>query len=137
VFYQVCHKDPNELSVSSLAYLGDCVFELYIRLYVLQKSGKPTKSVHKEAVRIVSAKAQAHSFRILLDLLDEEETHVFKRGRNSHSKSTAKNASLVDYRVATGFETLIGYLFLHKREERIKELIEKMIEYSLKHGENK
>ena len=123
MFEQLCQRDPKELSNLMLAYVGDSVFELYARLYVLENSKEQMKGVHKKTISIVSAKGQANSIRSLMDILSEEELNVFKRGRNTHTSSMSKNASAADYQTATGAETLIGYLFLYKRFDRLKFII--------------
>ena len=118
--------DPRLLSTSILAYIGDGVFELYTRLYMIEHEEGKVKGIHQRTIGKVNAKAQAAAAHKLLDSLTEEELLVFKRGRNTHSRSMAKNADPVDYQVATGFETLIGYLYLMRREDRLKELFAKM-----------
>ena len=118
--------DPRLLSTSILAYIGDGVYELYTRLYMIEHQEGKVKGIHQRTIGKVNAKAQAAAAHKLLDSFTEEELLVFKRGRNTHSRSMAKNADPVDYQVATGLETLIGYLYLMRREDRLKELFTKI-----------
>lgn len=122
MFEDAYKGDPRLLPTSILAYVGDSIYELYTRLYIINHEQGQIKGVHHKTIARVNAKAQATAARKLLDSLTEEELQVFKRGRNTHSHSMAKNADPVDYQVATGFETLIGYLFLMKKEDRLKEI---------------
>jgi len=115
--------DPRLLPTSVLAYIGDAVFELYTRLFVIENDEGHVKGIHHKTIALVNAKAQAGAARKIMDVLTDEELHVFKRGRNAHSHSMAKNMDPVDYQVATGFETLIGYLYLLNRGERLKEIL--------------
>jgi len=131
MFEELCQKDPKELSNLMLAYVGDSVFELYSRLYVLENTKDQMKGIHKKTISIVSAKGQANSIRKILELLTEDEANVFKRGRNTHTSSMSKNASAADYQTATGAEALIGYLFLSKRYDRVKFIINEMIKIAL------
>ncbi len=123
--------DPRMLPSSVLAYIGDAVFELYTRLYVINNADGQIKSLHHRTIKMVNAKSQANYARDLLDKLSENELQIFKRGRNTHSKSMAKNADPADYQVATGFETLIGYLYLNKEEDRLKEIFELIGDFSI------
>ena len=120
--------DIREVSASVLAYVGDAVFELFIRLYLI--SGKVGKSgdLHRNAISIVRAKAQADASRVLWSELSEEEQGVVRRGRNSHTGSQAKNANPVDYKYATGLEALIGYLYLMNRHERLDTIMYRILE---------
>ncbi len=121
-------EDIREVPTSVLAYVGDAVYELYIRMHIVACFGGQSGVLHKKAVRYVSAPAQAHAIRVLHDELSEEEQNVFRRGKNGHQGSMAKNASPADYKYATGLETLIGYLYLSGKEERMEELIRRIIE---------
>ncbi|MBO4651093.1 MAG: ribonuclease III [Clostridiales bacterium] len=121
-------EDIREVPTSVLAYVGDAVYELHIRMHIVACFGGQSGVLHKKAVRYVSAPAQAHAIRVLHDELSEEEQNVFRRGKNGHQGSMAKNASPADYKYATGLETLIGYLYLSGKEERMEELIRRIIE---------
>lgn len=109
-----------------LAYIGDSVYEVYVRERVLEANpAMPAYKLHREAVKYVKAAAQAKSIHIIEDTLDEDELSVYKRGRNAKSPTVPKNADVTDYRCATGFEALIGYLHLSGKNERVRELMQK------------
>lgn len=120
-------KNIRELSPLSLAFLGDAVYELLVRTYILNKNKNP-KRLHIEAIDFVKAKAQAESMKRILGFLTEEEISIYKRGRNAKSHTMPKNAEVSDYREATGFESLLGYLYLLKREDRIIEIFKRIEE---------
>jgi len=113
---------PESLSSLNLAYLGDAVFELLVRISVTSHGNRPVNKLSKEGIKQVRATAQAKLYHILKNKLTEEELAVLKRGRNAKSYSRAKNASVSDYRLATGVEALFGYLYLKNEHERINEL---------------
>lgn len=119
------NSDLREISTSTLAYIGDAVYELYARCHVASQCVSKSGMMHKLSVKYVSAVAQAKAVRLLQDELNTTEMSYYKRGRNSNPGSMAKNASPEDYRCATGFETLIGYLFLDNKTERMEFLITK------------
>lgn len=110
--------DPRSLSPLTLAYVGDAVYEMFVRLTVLTDGNAPVNRLNKKAQGIVNAKAQAQMYFRLADILTEEEAAVFRRGRNAKSFTTPKNADLMDYRHATGLEALFGYLYLKGEKER-------------------
>ncbi|MBE7027982.1 MAG: Mini-ribonuclease 3 [Ruminococcaceae bacterium] len=113
---------PKEYSPLSLAFIGDAVYELYVRCSISGSKIAPAGKLHKEAVRYVKAHSQAESVKAILKCLTEEELSVFKRGRNAKSATVPKNADMTDYRLATGFEALIGYLYLEGKTERLTEI---------------
>ncbi|MDF2548420.1 MAG: hypothetical protein K0R93_3318 [Anaerosolibacter sp.] len=115
------------LSPLVYAYIGDAVYEVYIRSYIINKYGGNVNALHKIATRFVKAASQAHAVHELEHQLSEEEWGIIKRGRNQKSGSVPKNANLADYRYATGFESLIGYLYLMDKHDRIEEIVEKAI----------
>ncbi|KPU26545.1 Mini-ribonuclease 3 [Caloranaerobacter sp. TR13] len=115
------------LSPLQLAYIGDAIYELLIRTYLLSKKNISVNELHKEAIRYVKAKAQANIVHNLQDKFTEEEWSVIKRGRNAKSGSAPKNADLIDYRYATGFEALLGFLYLIGDDERIQEIFDMII----------
>lgn len=115
--------DVKTYSPLALAFLGDCVYDLIIRTIVVEQGNRSARDLHKRTSGYVKASTQAYMIEVLQELLEEEEKAVYKRGRNAKSYTTAKNASVADYRKATGFEALIGYLYLQNRIERILELI--------------
>lgn len=112
--------DPKMLSGLSLAFIGDAVYELVIRNYILSKGEGKVSLMHKKTVGLVNADFQADMTDKLLPLLKEDEEAVFKRGRNAHSAHTPKNKSEAQYHKSTGFEALIGYLYLKKDFERLR-----------------
>ena len=116
-------KDINTYSPLTLAYIGDAIYEIIIRTMVVSKGDRQVGKLHKESSELVKASTQAEISKSLKDILTEEEERVFKRGRNAKSFTTAKNASMSDYRTATGFEALMGYLYLSHQSERMLELI--------------
>ena len=115
--------DLRNYSSLTLAFLGDCVFDLIIRTVIVERGNRAAESLHKKKSAIVKAQTQAQMAEVLLDGLSEEEVTVYKRGRNAKSYSTAKNASVTDYRKATGFEALLGYLYLDDKMDRVMYLI--------------
>ena len=122
-------KNPAEFSPLVLAYIGDAVYELFTREKVLfLNPDMPAHKLHTENVRFVKAKAQSEGFSALEDMLTEEEAAVYRRGRNAKSATSPKNADILDYRRATGFESLIGYLYLKGERERLNEIMEKAFE---------
>ena len=115
--------DLRNYSPLTLAFLGDCVFDLIIRTIIVERGNRAPESLHKKKSTVVKAQTQAKMAEAMLESLTEEEISVYKRGRNAKSYSVAKNASVSDYRKATGFEALLGYLYLQNKEDRIIELI--------------
>ena len=111
----------------ALAHVGDAVFELLVRVHLAAARGK-NGSLHRAAVEMVNAAAQAGDMEKLLPFLTEEETEVFRRGRNVKVHSVPKHASLGDYHAATGMEALFGYLYLLGRRERISALFARIVE---------
>lgn len=118
--------DEKQLNSLALAYMGDAVFEKYVRLHLLQSGKVKPNKLHKEATRYVSAKAQANIAHAFIErgLLREEETAVLKRGRNAKSGTVPKNTDVQTYRYSTALEALIGYLFLGADTERLEELVQ-------------
>lgn len=114
--------DANQYSPLVLAFIGDVVYDLIIRTKIVLKGNKQVNKIHKDVREYVKAESQAHRIRLIEPYLTENEVAVYKRGRNAKSGSVPKNAKLIDYKMATGFEALIGYLFLKKEYERLMEL---------------
>lgn len=121
--FELEEVDIREYSPLTLAYIGDCVFDLVIRTVVVERGNAPADKLHKKTVAYVKAPAQAAMIEALLPYLTEEEAAVYRRGRNAKPYTHAKNASLTDYRKATGMEALLGYLYLTGRDARVMELI--------------
>ena len=112
-----------------LAYLGDTVYESYIREHLIRQNiNRKVNNLHKLAIQYSKAKAQATIIHELEDELTEEEMKIFKRGRNQKSHTAPKNADIIDYKYATGFEALIGYLYLSEDKERLEYIVKKGIE---------
>lgn len=115
--------DINAYSPLVLAYVGDTVFDLMIKSMVVNEGNRQVQKLHEETSHYVQASAQSLMMRAIQPVLSEEEHGVFRRGRNAKSVSPAKNQSITDYRRATGFEALIGYLYLKKEYARLVELV--------------
>lgn len=115
--------DVNSYSPLVLAYIGDCIYDLIIKTIVISGGNKQVHKLHEETSTYVQASAQSLMMRAIQPCLSEEEHAVYRRGRNSRTVSPAKNQSITDYRRATGFEALIGYLYLKKEYHRILELV--------------
>ena len=111
--------NPKELSPLNLAFIGDCVYEMLVRERLVAEANRPVNDLHRESVKYVSAKAQTAAFQKIEPLLTEEETAVFKRGRNAKTGHQPKSASVGEYHCATGLEALFGYLYLTDNNERI------------------
>lgn len=131
---QLKKVDARTYSPLVLAYIGDAVYELLIRTKVVNHGSMQVSKMHKKSSSLVKAEAQADMIKLLYDELTAEEQAVYKRGRNAKSVTMAKHATMIDYRMATGFEALIGYLYLNGDQERLLGLIhdglEKMGEFS-------
>lgn len=124
---QASRPEPNKLPALTLAYIGDTVYDLFVRTKLAFSRDATVHALHMAAAKLVCAKGQAEAFHRISELLSEEEQAAFKRGRNAHSGTVPKHADVRDYRIATGFEALLGYLYCLGREERITELMEKAI----------
>lgn len=119
-------REASMLSPLQLAYIGDAVYELLIRTYLLQ-TNKPVHELHKEAVHYVKARAQSEIVHLLAEDLTECEKTIVKRGRNTKTYSSPKNADIIDYKYATGFESLVGFLYLTGQNDRLLELFERIV----------
>ena len=124
--------DLHDVTTPALAYLGDCVIEMCVRTYLVSELGLSTSAhLNREALKFVCAAAQSEAMDVIEPLLTEEELSVFKRGRNMGHSKVPKNASVKDYRRATGMEVLFGYLSLSGKEERARVLFR--LGYGLDH----
>ena len=122
-------KNPSQYSPLVLAYIGDAVYEVYTRERILSENpDMPAHKLHKENIKYVKAHAQSRSVLAVEKMLTEEEAAVFKRGRNAKSGTSPKNAEILEYRRATGLETLFGYLHLKGEKERLFELMKTAFE---------
>ena len=118
----------DALSNLGLAHMGDGVFELLTRSYLCRKGETTVRTLHRDAVALVNAPAQARFAEKLLPLLTEEELGYYRRGKNAHTHAAPKAASRLEYAMATGVETLFGALYLYGRTERLNELFNKVME---------
>ena len=119
-------KDVNakQLSPLNLAFIGDCIYEILVRETLVLDANRPVNDLHKESVKYVSAKAQTVAFEKIKDDLTEDELAMFKRGRNASKASVSKHASPEEYRASTGFECLLGWLYLNGQLDRVHELFD-------------
>lgn len=115
--------DLRTYSPLTLAYIGDGVYELIVRTVLVKRGNCPVNRLHKQASSLVKAASQSAMMEVLEPMLTEEEAGVYRRGRNAHSPTMAKHATMSDYRRATGFEALIGYLYLKEDFTRMTELV--------------
>lgn len=115
--------DIHTYSPLALAYIGDCIYDLVIKSIMISHGNKRVNKLHKETSHLVQASTQSLMMRTMQEHLTEEERAVYKRGRNAKSVSPAKNQSITDYRRATGFEALLGYLYLTKNWKRLIDLV--------------
>lgn len=121
-------EEINTLSPLTWAYVGDAVYEMYIRMHLVNNTKLKPHRLHIEAIKYVKATAQANILRNIENSLTEKELEIVKRGRNAENHHLPKNASVQDYMYSTGFEALIGYLYLTKQDDRLKEILEMCIE---------
>jgi cysteine--tRNA ligase len=121
--FNIERKETTEFSPLVLAYIGDAVYELIIRSILVSMGNRPVNKLNRDATSLVKASAQSEIIKLISDSLSDKEYTVFKRGRNSSPHTMAKNASMTDYKYATGFEALIGFLYLDNRCDRALELI--------------
>lgn len=120
--------DLQTVSMQTLAFIGDAVYNVYIRSYLASKYNEKSGKLHKYSIKYVSAKAQSKTIDEIFEMLSEEEIDVYKRGRNTNINTVSKNVDVVQYKKATGFEALIGYLFVNNREDRLDYIIKRCIE---------
>jgi ribonuclease-3 family protein len=122
-------EDARQLNPLVLAFLGDAVYELSIRgNLIIENNQLSAHKLHVKAISYVKAHAQSEAMKKIMLLLSEEELAIYKRGRNTKSATVPKNADVQEYRTATGFETLVGYLYITDQEERLKELLFNVIQ---------
>lgn len=118
--------EAKALGGLTLAFFGDSVYEVYVREQIVKLGTLPVDKLHKKAVQYVNAGFQSYAYDIIAELLTEEETEIFKRGRNATGNNVPRSSNPKDYRRATGMESLFGYLYLTGQNDRIKELFEKI-----------
>lgn len=122
------HTEPSQLSPLVLAYIGDSIYDLVIKTWVIEQGNMQVNKLNKKTSSIVKAESQSAMIGVIEPMLSGHEEAVYKRGRNAKSYTSAKNASIGDYRRATGFEALMGYLYLSGQYERMMELVKAGLE---------
>jgi len=128
-------EELSQLSPLVLAYIGDSVYEMLIRTYIVKNNGKLSVNIlNRQAIGFVKARAQSDIIHGIMDSLREDETDIVRRGRNSKSGTIPKNANLTEYKYATGFEALIGYLYLKKDFDRLAEIFEMAVNVNKKNN---
>lgn len=122
--------DLNLVNIITLAYIGDAVYEVYIREYLIKKGIAKVDELQREAVKYVSAKSQCKILERLIDndILNENELDIVKRGRNYKRTSHPKNTDIITYKMSSGFEALIGYLYLNNEKDRLDKIISYILE---------
>ena len=128
-------KDEPEVNLMpplTWAYVGDCVYELYIRTKLVNETKLKPHALHIEAIKHVKAKAQAETLKRIYDDLTEKEQEIVRRGRNAENHHLPKNANVQEYMYSTAFEALIGYIYLTKQDDRLKEILDLCIEIKSK-----
>ncbi|MBS5652231.1 MAG: ribonuclease III [Eubacterium sp.] len=117
----------TDYSPLTLAYIGDGIYEIVIRTVIVDEANRQVNKIHKAASNLVKAGTQAKMIHYIMDDLTDEELTIYKRGRNAKAVTRAKNASMSEYRTATGFEALMGWLYLTGQSERMMKLIKKSV----------
>lgn len=117
-------EDINMLSPLVWAYIGDAIYETFIRVNLVNQSNAKPHKLHIESIKYVKAKAQADILKKIQNQLTEKEQEIVRRGRNAQNHHVAKNANVADYSMSTAFEALIGYLYLTKQDNRLKEILQ-------------
>lgn len=120
-------EEVNQMSPLTWAYVGDAVYELYIRTHLVNHTNLKPHKLHIASIQYVKAKAQAETLKQLENILTEEEKEIVRRGRNTKNNHIAKNASVQDYMYSTAFEALIGYLYLSGQEQRLNEILQQIV----------
>lgn len=123
------HNKNDDFSPLTLAFVGDGVYDLLVRSYLVRQANRPVGELNRRKVALVNCKSQARFARLIMDSLSEKELAVYKRGRNAAPKCTPKNGSVADYHSATGLEALFGYLYLNGERDRIEELFEMILSF--------
>ncbi len=126
--FELEEVDMRRYSPLTLAFIGDCVFDLVIRTVVVERANQAPQKLHKKKSDIVKAPTQARMAEVLADEFNAEEEDHYRRGRNAKSYTSAKNAKINDYRKATGLEAVMGYLYMTGQNDRIVDLIKKGLE---------
>ena len=132
--FQLAKQEINLYSQLTLAYIGDAVYDLMVRTLIVEKGNCAVNKLHKKTSEIVKAPAQAKMIEEILPVLTEKEQEIYRRGRNAKSYTMAKNATMAEYRKATGLEALMGYLYLNGEFERAVELLKTGLELEKQRG---
>ncbi len=132
--FQLAKQEINLYSPLTLAYIGDAVYDLMVRTLIVEKGNCAVNKLHKKTSEIVKAPAQAKMIEEILPVLTEKEQEIYRRGRNAKSYTMAKNATMAEYRKATGLEALMGYLYLNGEFERAVELLKTGLELEKQRG---
>ncbi|MFK5883629.1 MAG: ribonuclease III domain-containing protein [Candidatus Izemoplasma sp.] len=117
----------NQLNGTTLAYIGDAIYEVFVRDYFIKKGLTKVDDLHKSAIKYTSAVGQKAAYDLIASDLTEFEVSIFKRGRNANTDRKARNTDLATYKKATGFEALIGYLYIEGSKDRLDEIINKIL----------
>jgi ribonuclease-3 family protein len=121
--FNIKEKDVNQLSPLVMAYIGDAVYEVFIRTMLISGGNLPVHLLHKRSVNFVKAKAQSDIIHKIIEMLTPEEQDIVRRGRNAKSGTVPKNADVVEYKYATGFESLVGYLYIKGNYKRLMQVL--------------
>jgi len=119
--------NPDEMNPGVLAYVGDVVYEIFVRTKITLEAPRKIKELNEEAKKYVKASNQAEAFKKIESFLSQDESEIYKRGRNYSGSISSKSATVVDYRMATGLEALVGYLYLKGKHDRLIEIMNKII----------
>ncbi|MEG2348267.1 MAG: ribonuclease III domain-containing protein [Clostridia bacterium] len=120
--------DLSKISMQTLAFIGDAIYNVYIRTYLASISDKKTGKLHVESIKYVSARGQSDTIDKIFEDLTEQEKNIYKRGRNTNIVTVSKNVDVISYKKATGFEALLGYLYLNGENQRLDEIVKICIE---------
>jgi ribonuclease III family protein len=123
----ISQGDLNSYSPLVFAYIGDAVYEVFIRTLLVSHGNAPVNKLHRQSIGFVKAKAQSDTIHMLMETLSPEEQDIVRRGRNAKSGTIPKNADVTDYKYATGFESLLGYLYLKGDYSRLLELLKRSV----------
>jgi ribonuclease-3 family protein len=122
-------QDARNLNPLVLAFVGDGIYEIFVRAFIVNKNREMNvHKLHVKAISFVKAHAQSELMKVIVDELTEEEMNIFKRGRNAKSATVPKNANVGEYRMATGFEALFGYLYLTEQKDRINYFFQRIVD---------
>mgnify|MGYP004704077397 CR=1 FL=1 len=125
--FNFSENEVNTMAPLVLAYIGDAVYEVFIRTLLISEGNTPVHKLHKRSIEYVKAKAQSDIIHRIMEKLDPDELNIVRRGRNAKSGTIPKNADVTEYKYATGFESLIGYLYLKKDNDRLMEVLKMAI----------